>query len=183
MLKVDDRLAAYPANGQTVLFLTQEITIINTHHHGRARISGQGRMMSYTIVTVDDHREIGNLLAIVLRHPEIEVLAARDGVEGLTLIQRARPDVVLLDVMMPGVSGWEVYDTIRADRVLSDTPIVMITVLPEAPDRRRAFEQSTRDLYLTKPFDAVRLRRAIERMLGGIELWEPPSPDIAPLFE
>ncbi len=140
-------------------------------------------MMSYTIVTVDDHREIGNLLAIVLRHPDIQVLAARDGVEGLALIRHARPDVVILDIMMPGVSGWEVYDTIRADAVLVDTPIVMITVLPEAPERQHIFEQSSRDLYLTKPFDAVRLRRAVERMLGGIELWEPPSPDIASLFE
>ncbi len=146
-------------------------------------MGGRGWAMSYTIVTVDDHREISDLLAIVLRHPDIEVLSARDGMAGLALIRRARPDLVILDVMMPEVSGWEVYDTIRADSVLAETPVVMITVLPETPDRRRTFKHSSRDLYLTKPFDTVRLRRAVERLLGGVELWEPPPPDVAPLFE
>jgi hypothetical protein len=56
-------------------------------------------------------------------------------------------------------------------------------VIPERPERRQAFLRSEIDLYVTKPFDALRLRRAIAHMLGGEELWGPPSPEVLEVFE
>ena len=125
----------------------------------------------YRVVMVDDHREISQLLGIVLRHPALDLHVAEDGFEGLRLIREVQPDLVMLDVMMPGMSGWEVYDAVRADPDLGETPIIILTVVPEQAERRRRFTDSARDLYVTKPFDTLTLRREIERMLGGISLW------------
>ncbi|MCZ7541334.1 MAG: response regulator [Anaerolineae bacterium] len=125
----------------------------------------------YSVVMVDDHREISQLLGIVLRHPALDLHTAEDGFEGLRLIRQVQPDLVMLDVMMPGMSGWEVYDAVRADPALGETPIIILTVVPEQAERRYRFTDSARDLYVTKPFDTLTLRRDIERMLGGISLW------------
>lgn len=125
----------------------------------------------YSVVMVDDHREISQLLGIVLRHPALDLHAAEDGFEGLRLIRQLQPDLVMLDVMMPGMSGWEVYDAVRADPDLGETPIIILTVVPEQAGRRHRFSDSARDLYVTKPFDTLTLRREIERMLGGVSLW------------
>ncbi|MBP8972450.1 MAG: response regulator [Anaerolineae bacterium] len=125
----------------------------------------------YSVVMVDDHREISQLLGIVLRHPALDLHMAEDGCEGLRLIRQIQPDLVMLDVMMPGMSGWEVYDAVRADPDLGETPIIILTVVPEQAERRHCFADSARDLYVTKPFDTLTLRREIERMLGGVSLW------------
>lgn len=125
----------------------------------------------YSVVMVDDHREVSQLLGIVLRHPAVHLHTAQDGEEGLDLIQQVQPDLIMLDVMMPGMSGWEVYDTVRADPRFSQTPIIILTVIPQHTVRWHHFPPSGRDLYVTKPFDTVALRREIERLLGGVSLW------------
>ncbi len=131
--------------------------------------------MAYHIVAVDDHFEITELLAIVLRHPEIVLHLAYDGEEGLALIRKVQPDLILLDVMMPRLDGWEVYDLLRADPQFSETPIIMLTVVPEEAERKRQLAGSAIDFYVTKPFDTVHLRRRIERLLGGVSLWDSPG--------
>lgn len=125
----------------------------------------------YRVIVIDDHHEISQLLGIVLRHPEIELHTAEDGREGLRMIREVRPDLVVLDVMMPGLNGWQVYDAVRSDPALDRTPIIMVTVVPEQAERRRQFANSAIDRYFTKPFDTMQLRHEIERMLGGVSLW------------
>ncbi|HVO69180.1 MAG TPA: response regulator [Aggregatilineaceae bacterium] len=139
--------------------------------------------MDYRVVLVEDETAIVELLGIVLAHPHIELHAAYNGLDGLALIRRVKPDLVMLDVMLPGMDGWEVYDAIRVTPSLVQTPVIMISVVPERPERRQAFLRSEIDLYVTKPFDALRLRRAIAHMLGGEELWGPPSPEVLDVFE
>lgn len=125
----------------------------------------------YRVVVIDDHQEISQLLTIVLRHPDIELYTAQDGYEGLRLIREVRPHLVVLDVMMPGMNGWQVYDAVRADPALQQTPIIMVTVVPQPGNRRQQFADSPIDRYYTKPFDTLQLRHDIERMLGGASLW------------
>jgi CheY-like chemotaxis protein len=125
----------------------------------------------YRVVVIDDHHEISQLLNIVLRHPAIELHTAQDGYDGLRLIREVRPDLVVLDVMMPGMNGWEVYDAVRADPLLAETPIIMVTVVPQPGNRRQQFADSPIDRYFTKPFDTLQLRHEIEQMLGGVTLW------------
>ena len=131
--------------------------------------------MGYHVVAIDDHYEISELLTLVLRHPEVVLHMAYDGEAGLKLIRQVEPDLILLDIMMPGIDGWQVYDRLRADPRFAQTPIIMLTVMPEDAGRRRQFAGSAIDLYVTKPFDTVSLRRQIERMLGGVSLWDMPD--------
>jgi DNA-binding response OmpR family regulator len=135
------------------------------------------------VVSVEDEPEIAELLRVVLDNPEIELVSEDNGTDGLALIRSLHPDLIMLDVMLPGeLNGWDVYDAIRADPELTRTPIIMLTVLPEEPDRRRAFRGSAIDMYITKPFDALRLRSEVERLLGRRGLWRPPQPHIARAF-
>jgi CheY-like chemotaxis protein len=128
--------------------------------------------MSYTVVAIEDEDEIIELLRVVLRHAAITVRPAYSGQSGLALVREIVPDLVMLDIMMPGMDGWTVYDAIRADPNLRDVPVIILSVLQETPERKRAFASSDIDLYVTKPFDTVTLRHEIGRLLGDSELWE-----------
>ena len=127
--------------------------------------------MVYKVVSIEDEIEIVDLLRVVLRHPEIEVLPAHSGEDGLALLHRVKSDLVILDIMMPGMNGWEVYDAIRTDPALRDLPVIILSVLQEKLERRRSFASSDIDVYVTKPFDTVRLRGEIERIFGRDDLW------------
>ncbi len=128
--------------------------------------------MVYNVVSIEDEDEIVELLRVVLRHPEIQVHPANSGPAGLALLRQIKPDLIMLDIMMPGMDGWAVYNTIRSDPELCHLPVIILSVLQETPERRRAFASSDIDLYVTKPFDTVSLRREIRRMLGRDDLWE-----------
>lgn len=127
--------------------------------------------MAYNVVSIEDEHEIVELLRVVLRHPEINVYPAENGEAGLALLRQIRPDLVILDIMMPGMDGWAVYDTIRSDPDLCDLPVIILSVLQERIERKRAFASSDIDVYVTKPFDTVRLRGEIGRLLGRDDLW------------
>ncbi len=131
--------------------------------------------MKVRIVTVEDVQDIGDLLHVVLDHPDIEVHSADCGEDGLALVREIKPALVILDVMMPGMDGWTVYDTIRATPEIARTPVIMLSVMRQLPERRRQFAGSEIDLYMDKPFDAGLLRRRIARMLGRDDLWSPPG--------
>lgn len=135
------------------------------------------------VVSVEDEPEITELLGVVLQNPEIDLHTADNAQDGLDIIRRIKPDLIMLDVMMPGdMNGWDIFDTIRADPALQQTPIIMLSVMREQPERRQEFRNSPINLYLNKPFDTVRLRREIERMLDRPGLWAPPKPPVARVF-
>jgi two-component system response regulator VicR len=131
--------------------------------------------MAYKVVVVEDEPQVAELLRLILRHPEIEVFLAFDGESGLETIRQVRPDLVILDIMMPNMNGWEVYDTMRSEATLKHIPVIIETVLPERPERKQTFALSDIDYYFTKPFDTIRLRREVGRMLGKEQLWPPPK--------
>jgi two-component system response regulator VicR len=141
------------------------------------------KAMAYKIVSVEDDPQIAELLQFVLQHDNLKVDFAHDGVTGLKLIRRIQPDLILLDVMLPEMNGWQVYDAIRADERLRPIPVIMVSVLSEIRERKEAFAASTIDSYFTKPFDTRRLRGEIEQMLGAT-LWDmPPLPPVRPASE
>jgi DNA-binding response OmpR family regulator len=133
-------------------------------------------MMAHNVVVVEDEPQVVELLRLILRHAEIEVFTALDGKTGLELIRQIKPDLVLLDIMMPHMNGWDVYDAMRTDAELKFIPVIVESVLPERFDRKMSFIESPIDFYFTKPFDTTRLRREVGRMLGNEEMWPPPKP-------
>lgn len=121
---------------------------------------------STKILVIEDDPEIIELLDLGLKQHGYQVLVARDGVEGLQILQSQLPHLVLLDVMMPRMNGWE---TCRRIRETSDTPIIMLTALLSDQDKVRGLDLGADD-YVTKPFSmaelVARIRAALRRTTG-----------------
>ncbi len=122
------------------------------------------------VLVVDDEAPIRLLCRVNLEAERMEVLEAGDGPSGLEAARRERPDVILLDVMMPGLDGWRVAEQLLEDSVTSSIPIVFLTARAELRDRARGLDLGGLD-YVTKPFNPVDLaplvRDVIERVEGG----------------
>jgi DNA-binding response OmpR family regulator len=121
-----------------------------------------------TVLVVDDHRQVRTLVRASLESAGFSVLEAADGDEALASVRAARPDLILLDIMMPRVSGWEVIADLLADRSTDEIPIVFISARTEVADRLRAFELGAHG-YVTKPFDPDVLAETVTTVLQEIE--------------
>ena len=115
------------------------------------------------VLVVDDNRDNTEIIQRYLAVRGYEVSVAHSGDEALGLLERVRPGVVLLDVMMPGRDGWEVCRLMRAHPVLGKRlRIIMVTALDEWDDRRQALQTGADD-YVAKPFDLPQLAATVER--------------------
>ena len=123
------------------------------------------------VLVVDDHAPMRTLCRVNLEAAGFRVLEAVDGDEALTAIRTDRPDLILLDIMMPRVSGWEVAAALLADSSTDRIPVIFITARTGAPDRIRAFELGAR-AYVTKPFDPAGLAATVTKVLDQIERGE-----------
>jgi DNA-binding response OmpR family regulator len=119
-----------------------------------------------TVLVVDDQQDILDLVRFRLEHDGYRVLTASDGETGLTLAQAERPDLCILDVMMPKLSGLEVLAQLRADPATADTRIILLTARGQDADVDRGFELGAHD-YVTKPFSPKELRRRVHAQLSG----------------
>lgn len=108
------------------------------------------------VLIVDDEAGIRELCRVNLVLSGYEVVEAADGFQALEQARSAKPDVILLDVLMPGMSGWEVLSALRADEATADIPVVMLTALNSEDDQIRGWEGGVVD-YLTKPFNPLSL--------------------------
>jgi DNA-binding response OmpR family regulator len=124
-----------------------------------------------TVLVVDDHRQVRALVRTGLENAGFNVLDAADGDEALAAVRAERPDLILLDIMMPRVSGWEVTAALLAERSTDEIPIVFISARTEIADRLRAFELGAHG-YVTKPFDPEVLAETVATVLEQIESGE-----------
>jgi two-component system alkaline phosphatase synthesis response regulator PhoP len=120
---------------------------------------------------VDDERSIRMLCRVNLSASGMEVLEAANGDEGLELARTERPDLVLLDVMMPGRDGWTVARVLAEDQQTREIPIVFLTARADAADRRLG-QQLGAVGYVVKPFDPVGIGALIEEVLDRVERGE-----------
>jgi two-component system, OmpR family, alkaline phosphatase synthesis response regulator PhoP len=129
-------------------------------------------MMQELILVVDDEPKIVKLTRDYLEKDGFRVISAADGIEALALARRERPDLVVLDLMLPGMDGWEVCRALRRE---SDLPIIMLTARAEESDQVVGLELGADD-YITKPFSprtlVARVRAVLRRAQGKLK---PPS--------
>jgi putative two-component system response regulator len=121
-----------------------------------------------TVLVVDDHRAVRALCRASLEEAGFRVLEAENGTAALASVQTERPDAILLDIMMPGISGWEVTAALLADRSTDQIPIIFISGRTEPSDRIRAYELGAQ-AYVMKPFDPEVLAETVVTVLGEIE--------------
>ncbi|HEY5157436.1 MAG TPA: response regulator transcription factor [Anaerolineales bacterium] len=120
--------------------------------------------MNTKILLIDDDPTLLNLLSQYLRESDFEVFEASNGPLGLRLAFNEKPDLVLLDVMLPGMDGWEVCVRLRE---LTDLPIIMLTAKTTEQDKLRGFRLGVDD-YITKPFSFAELVARIQAVLGRL---------------
>lgn len=120
-----------------------------------------------SILVVDDDPEIVTMLSTRLARRGYRVSTANDGHRALELAQRERPDVVLLDVMMPGKSGWEVARALKQDPVTQGIKIVMVTAIGEQVNEITSPLYGA-DAHVDKPFEFDRLEKLIAQLLGQL---------------
>ena len=118
---------------------------------------------THTILVVDDDPASRELLTKLLCAEGYDVRTAAGGIEGLTMAASVPPDLVLLDVLMPGMNGYEVCRQIRTDPLLQETPVVLITSLSDANARLRGIEAGADD-FVSKPFDLSELRARVRNI-------------------
>lgn len=116
------------------------------------------------ILIVDDQPDIRLMCRVNLHLEGYEVIEAVDGESGLAAVREHRPDLVLLDVMMPGVDGWQVLETLKADPQTHDIPVVLLTARVQREDEIRGWSSGAAD-YLSKPFNPSTLTDVVHRTL------------------
>ena len=122
--------------------------------------------MTHTVLIADDEPNILVSLEFLMKREGHRVLLARDGDEALALIRAERPALVLLDVMMPGKSGFEVCAAVRADEQLAGVKIVMLTAKGRDTDVAQGLGLGA-DAYVTKPFGTRELAARVRDLLAG----------------
>ena len=123
------------------------------------------------VLVIDDEAPIRLLCRVNLEAEGMAVLEAADGPSGLATARREHPDVILLDVMMPGLDGWRVAEELLEDVATQEIPIVFLTARAEFRDRARGLDIGGVD-YITKPFNPVELAPLVERLLARVRLGE-----------
>ena len=116
------------------------------------------------ILIVDDNEQNLELLAAYLEDIDCEILSAYDGVEALEVVAKTPPDLILLDVMMPQMSGFEVCKRLKNDPKTADIPVIMVTALNEFGDIERGVDSGTDD-FLSKPVNKLELLTRVKTML------------------
>jgi len=114
------------------------------------------------ILIADDDANIRRLISLYMRKEGFEVQEARDGSEALSVVENSRVDLVILDIMMPGLDGWDLCREIR--RRDSNLPLLMVTAKAESAHKVKGFRLGTDD-YLTKPFDPIELTMRVKALL------------------
>jgi DNA-binding response OmpR family regulator len=118
------------------------------------------------VVCIEDEPEMIDLVRLILGRKGFQVIGANGGVEGLDTVRREKPDLVLLDLMMPDMDGWEVYQQMKADAELRDIPVVVVTAKAQSIDKVLGLHIAKVDDYITKPFGPQELLESVAKILG-----------------
>lgn len=118
----------------------------------------------HRILIIEDERDIADLIGFNLQRAGFEVIKSHDGLEGTEVALRERPDLILLDLMLPGRDGYAVFRELRRDARTANTPVIMLTARAQTEDRIQGLEAGADD-YLTKPFSPKELMLRVQAVL------------------
>lgn len=117
------------------------------------------------VVCVEDEPEMIDLMRLILSRKGFEVIGAEGGVKGLETIRAEKPDLVLLDLMMPEMDGWQVYQQLKADATTADIPVIVVTAKAQNIDKVLGLHIAKVDDYIPKPFSLQELVDRVEKVL------------------
>ncbi|MDK1029377.1 MAG: response regulator [Anaerolineae bacterium] len=118
------------------------------------------------ILCIEDEQEMIDLIRLILGRRGFEVTGAAGGKEGLEKLQENPPDLVLLDLMMPDIDGWEVYQQMKAEEKTKDIPVIVVTAKAQNIDKVLGIHIAKVDDYIAKPFSPQDLLNSVEKILG-----------------
>lgn len=120
--------------------------------------------MAGTVLVVDDEAEIRELCRVNLEFEGFDVVEAKNGSEALEMARRHHPDLVFLDLMMPGVDGWDVLETLKRDDELASIPVILLTAKSGEEDQMRGWQEGILE-YVAKPFNPLSLAEWARRAM------------------
>jgi two-component system response regulator VicR len=118
------------------------------------------------VVYIEDEQEMIDLVKIILSRKHYEIMGAAGGREGLDLVKRIMPDAILLDLMMPDMDGWEVYQQLKADESTRSIPVIVVTAKAQNIDKVLGLHIAKVDDYIAKPFTPKELLDSLAKCLG-----------------
>jgi DNA-binding response OmpR family regulator len=135
----------------------------------KAQEQGQDKMANEVrkVVCIEDELEMIELVKLILSRHNFQVTGAVGGQQGLDKIAEVKPDLVLLDLMMPEMDGWEVYQKMKASEEMRDIPVIVVTAKAQSIDRVLGLHIARVDDYITKPFGPQELLESVERVLSN----------------
>jgi DNA-binding response OmpR family regulator len=117
------------------------------------------------ILCIEDEQEMIDLIRLILSRRGFEVKGANGGKAGLELIRKEPPDLVLLDLMMPDMDGWEVYQQMKANEATRDIPVIVVTAKAQSIDKVLGLHIAKVDDYIAKPFSPQELLNSVDKVL------------------
>ncbi len=119
------------------------------------------------VVCIEDEPEMIDLVKLILRRSEFKLVGAVGGRNGIDTVRELQPDLVLLDLMMPDIDGWEVYRQMKADEDLRDIPVIVVTAKAQSIDKVLGVHIAKVDNYITKPFSPQELLESVDKVLAN----------------
>ncbi|HSQ16718.1 MAG TPA: response regulator [Anaerolineales bacterium] len=118
------------------------------------------------LVYIEDEPEMIDLVRLILNRRGYEVLGASGGYQGLEMIRQELPDLVLLDLMMPDMDGWDVYQQMKSDELTRHIPVIVVTAKAQSIDKVLGLHIAKVEDYISKPFSPQELMDSVERVLA-----------------
>ena len=118
------------------------------------------------VVCIEDEPEMIDLVKLILGRKGFNLVGAVGGREGLQTVRELKPDLVLLDLMMPDMDGWEVYQQMKTDDTLKDIPVIVVTAKAQSIDKVLGLHIAKVDDYVTKPFGPQELLQSVNKVLN-----------------
>ena len=118
------------------------------------------------ILCIEDEQEMIDLIRLILSRRGFEISGANSGKEGLEIIRNDHPDLVLLDLMMPEMDGWEVYQQMKADETIMNIPVIVVTAKAQSIEKVLGLHIAKVDDFIVKPFSPQELLISVDNVLG-----------------